>query len=162
MLITRRRVLSGVTLGVLTASLAGCGGDEQTDGSVVTTTDVGESIRQEVIVAETALVALYDQAIAGLPDLQPALGAIRDQHRAHATAMGAAADAQGAPPGPLPPTAVQVLQNLIDAERAAVGARTAACIGAPEAELARVLALITASESSHLPYLTAIAGGQWP
>lgn len=161
-LITRRSVLGGATLGVVTVSLAGCRAAQQTDGTVVTTTDVGESIRQEVIAAETALVALYDQAIAGLPDLQPALGAIREQHLAHATAMGAAPDAQGAPPGPLPPTAAQVLQGLIDAERTAVGARTAACVAAPEAELARVLALITASESSHLPYLTSIAGGQWP
>ena len=62
----------------------------------------------------------------------------------------------------LPATAAEVLQGLIDAERAAVGSRTAACEGAPEAELTRVLALITASESSHIPYLTAIAGGQWP
>ncbi|MFM7146679.1 MAG: hypothetical protein ACKOW5_10145, partial [Actinomycetales bacterium] len=66
MLITRRSVLGGATLGVVTVSLAGCRAAQQTDGTVVTTTDVGESIRQEVIAAETALVALYDQAIAGL------------------------------------------------------------------------------------------------
>jgi len=47
-------------------------------------------------------------------------------------------------------------------EKAGVGARSAASAGAPEVETTRVLALITASESSHIPYLTAIAGGQWP
>ena len=40
--------------------------------------------------------------------------------------------------------------------------RTASCVGAPEIELARVLTLIAASEASHLPYLTRLAGGQWP
>ncbi len=169
---TRRSVLAGLGsvgslgaigaiggIGALTAGLTGCGSSEQSDGSVVTTTDAGEAIRQEVIAAETALVALYVQAIAALPDLEPALSVIRDQHTAHAVAMGAQPDAQGAAPTSVPATAAQVLQGLIDAERAAVGARTAACVGAPEAELARVLTLITASESSHVPYLTSIAGG---
>lgn len=167
--ITRRAALGGLVglgsvsaLGLVTGSLAACGNNDAGDASVQTTTDAGEVIRQEVINAETALVALYAQAVAALPDLEPALGAIRDQHLAHAMAMGASADVQGTPPGQLPATAAEVLQGLIDAEKAAVGARSAACAGAPEVELTRVLALITASESSHIPYLTAIAGGQWP
>ncbi len=150
------------SLGLVSSGLVGCSGQGESDGAVITTTDAGAAIREEVIGAEAALVARYSQAIAALPDLTGALTPIREQHLAHALAMGASNADSGALPDPQPSTATEILQGLIEAERQAVGARTASCVGAPEIELARVLALIAASEASHLPYLTRLAGGQWP
>ena len=57
-------------------------------------------------------------------------------------AVHAAADAR---------TAIAV---LADAERAAAKARRASCVAATDQELARIVALIAASEASHAPALT--------
>ena len=67
----------------------------------------------------------------------------------------------GVAPSPVSTPAVgsraEALAALADAEQQAIGQRTAACEAASGADLARVTALIAASEAGHVEYLRGIA-----
>jgi hypothetical protein len=111
-------------------------------------------------VSEAALVAQYEAALAtvGQSDTETLalLAEIRDQHRAHLDALGGAPEA----PVPSPASSAQtVLADLVAAERGAYKERVAACVDATEPDLARVLALIAASEAAHVPALRGLRSG---
>lgn len=158
--LTRRTLLAGgIALGAVALAAAGCTSspDDSSGGSPSPVDpDPDASVRQAVAEAEAAIIALYDAAIAAYPALAADLGAVRDEHRAHAEAMGIAV-ASPSPSPPAPATRSAALAGLAEAERAAVLERTAACEASTGADLARVTALIAASEAGHVEFLRGIA-----
>lgn len=112
---------------------------------------------EPVAAAESGLIALYDATIAAFPVLATALTPLRDQHVDHRTAASGAAQSADAPnPAPAPAvasTASGALRALRDAERQAARDRRASCLAASDPASVRMLALIAASEASHLPVL---------
>lgn len=156
---TRRTGLLAVALVGPAALLAACTQDDspaptdtQPSGGGVDAAG-GEAAGEAL--DEAALVARYDAVLAdptGIPAAALAvLESIRDQHIAHRDALGGAspASAPATTTGPWPAP----LSGLIDAERAASRSRIGACVDAADAELARLLALVGASEASHVPAL---------
>jgi hypothetical protein len=111
-------------------------------------------VRADVAAQESAIIALYDAVIAAHPALATDLAAIRDEHAAHAEAMGVAGPSTASP---VVGTRAEALAALSDAEKQAIAQRTAACEAASGADLARVTALIAASEAGHVEYLRGIA-----
>lgn len=116
--------------------------------------DADAGVRTEVVAGEAALLALYDAVIAAHPALAADLTALREEHAAHAEAMGVAAPTS---PAPVVGTRAEALAALTDAEQQAIAARTAACEAATDSDLARVTALIAASEAGHVEYLRGLA-----
>lgn len=116
--------------------------------------DADAQVRVDVAAQEAAIIALYDAVIAAHPALASDLSTIRDEHAAHAEAMGVAG------PSTAPPaigTRAEALAAVSDAEKQAIAQRTAACEAASGADLARITALIAASEAGHVEYLRGIA-----
>jgi hypothetical protein len=151
--ITRRQGLLALALVGPAGLLAACTSDSASAPSDSASTG-GVQPSDAVAEQESALIAQYDTVLATFPDLDPAtaavLGAIRDQHAQHRDALGGADDvaAEAAPA-----TAAAALSALLAAERGASRERIRACVGADSAETARLLALIGASEASHVPAL---------
>ncbi|MBU6245779.1 MAG: hypothetical protein KGP12_11250 [Actinomycetales bacterium] len=112
------------------------------------------AVRAQVADAEAALIAQYATTVAAFPELAAGLQPILREHQAHLAAMGTglATDAS-TPVGQPPATAAQALIALADAERTAAQQRREACVAASDGELARILALIAASEAAHVPAL---------
>lgn len=106
--------------------------------------------------SELQLIALYSAIAQAFPELVAPLTAIADQHRAHARALGYAAD-DPAEAIPAPPTARQALGLLIDAEERATRERQDGCATEPNPDRVRILTLIAASEGSHIPELALLA-----
>ena len=107
---------------------------------------------------EADLIAQYDAVIAQFPPLAASLTPIRDQHRAHLTALGG--DAAGSAPqasnsGPATEarSTQAALTQLAAAEKAAAQLRLQDCIAATGEPLIRILASIAASEASHVAEL---------
>ena len=154
--LTRRALIAGSALAGVSLVIAACSSSPSpgpTD-TPTPTEDLDTQVRADVAAAEAALIGLYDAVIAAYPALASDLTAIRDEHAAHAEAMGVA---------PTPVTATDVgsraeaLAALTDAEQQAIAQRTAACESSSGADLARVTALIAASEAGHVEYLRGIA-----
>ena len=113
------------------------------------TADPDAQTRAEVAAQEWALVALYDAAIAAQPAQAAELSLLRDQHVEHATALGSStASASATATGPAPDRA-----TLTAAEEEASRSRVTACARAVQPDLARLLALIGASEAGHAAFL---------
>lgn len=146
MTLSRRTVLALGGTAVAGFALAACSADEPAPDA---TADADIALRQSVAEGEQRLIALYDATIAGIAEgeLRMTLQMLRDQHAEHAAAI--APDVAPAQIAGSTPT-VADLQAL---ERAAANARRDACVAATDAELARVLALIAASEAAHVPAL---------
>ncbi|MEZ5116327.1 MAG: hypothetical protein R2737_08665 [Candidatus Nanopelagicales bacterium] len=180
---TSRRALLAGLMALPVAPLAGCTSGDATppDPSRATGTaaDADALLRGRVTAAEDALVARYDATIAAHPALAERLAPLRDQHLAHreaVTAEGPVADGGAAAPSPSPSggpagggsggsggpaTAVPTdraaaVAALRRAEQEAARDRTEACTAAAGAGLARLLALVAASEASHQ---AALGGG---
>ena len=100
---------------------------------------------------EARLIARYDSTIAMFPQLGP----IRDEHHAHLAALGGAHDSgQGASsPAATSSTPQQAIADLANAEKAASVQRLEDCVAASDAQVARSLALIAASEAGHVSSL---------
>lgn len=105
------------------------------------------------------MIALYDAAISALPagpsSERTLLERIRGEHAAHLSALTGASE-----PADIPmdrTTAPVSLRDLIGAERRATRSRVSACEEASDPELARVLALIGASEAGHVAALRSLA-----
>lgn len=144
--ISRRAVLISATgiagAGLLTACSAG----SQTSAAAA------DPVSAEVAGAEQALIAQYQTFITAFPELGADLTPLLEQHADHAKAIGVKATATSAPVAAADArTAIAV---LADVERAAAKARRASCVAATDPELARIVALIAASEASHAPALT--------
>jgi hypothetical protein len=111
-------------------------------------------VRSDVAAQEAAIIALYDAAIAAHPDLATDLATLRDEHAEHAEAVGSPAPA---PSAPAVGSRAEALAAITEAEKQAIAQRTAACEAASGADLARLTALIAASEAGHVEYLRGIA-----
>jgi len=113
--------------------------------------DVDAQVRAAIAAQEAAIIGLYDAVIAAHPGLAGDLRPVRDEHAAHL-------DAMATPPASTPPTPAigsrpQAVRALIDAEQQAVAQRTSACEAATGADIARLAALIAASEAGHAEFL---------
>lgn len=149
-----RRTFLMLAAGSSVGLLASCGSASTTPAA----DSADDLLRTQVAAAELALIAQYQEVIAAFPDLGASLIALQEQHRAHLVAMapaGAPGDdaSASAATAPAPGSARQALELLADAERAASQQRREACLGAADPDLARTLALIAASEASHVPAL---------
>lgn len=153
--ITRREGLIALALAGPAALLASCTSDTAEPQPTASPTQSAEGAAESVAAAEALLVASYEAAIAALPDADPAvialLTGIRDQHTAHRDALGGTSAVPDGPPQPAAQAAV--IDELLAAERQAARDRIDACEAAPDPELARLLAMIGASEASHVPAL---------
>lgn len=141
----RRQVLQAAVLaatGVLV--LPGCSSDDQTpDAAAVPDPQQAD---------ELALIAAYDAALATAGPKQAAVfQALRDEHEAHARALGWT---QVPAPSPSPEPVGRAA--LLRAERAAARQRADGARDASEPELAQILALIAASEAQHVVTLEAL------
>ena len=156
--VERRAVLVGAGALGLGASLAACANGNSAFTSAPAPSAVAgpppDAVRREVATAERALIAAYDAVIAAFPDLAASLTAIRSQHADHLRAM---AD-EGAEPAPAvaPASEAQGIAELRAAEQQAARDRRTSCVAATDTELARVLALIAASEQSHAAFLRTV------
>lgn len=154
--LTRRRALGVVAGSALL--LAGCTTE---DVQTAATPTVGEAAGGEATSAgaaaldEAELVARYEAVLAAFQDRDEAVTSvltdIRDQHAEHRDALGGAPDAPT--PTRVDPSLDAAIGDLLARERAAAKARRRACVAADDPAAARLLALIGASEASHVPAL---------
>lgn len=155
--LTRREGLLALGLLASVGLAAGCSGSGEPPPGSATATPLPEDLAAEVAAEESALIAAYDAALAAAPGLgdeaTALLTLIRDQHAQHLEALGGAAEPP--PPSGSPPvaTGAAAIASLIAAERAAARSRIRACVAADDADLARLLTFIGASEASHVPAL---------
>lgn len=154
--LTRRALLGGSAALGVTLLAAACSTSPSPEPTSTTAPepDADAAVRVDVAAGEAALLALYDAVIAAHPALAADLTLVRDEHAAHAEAMGVPLPSDAAP---AVGTQAEALTALTDAEQQAIAARTAACEAATGADLARVTALIAASEAGHVEYLRGLA-----
>jgi hypothetical protein len=107
-----------------------------------------------------ALLGRYEATIAAQPGLTERLGPLRDAHRAHvqslAREIGPGLDGTSATPAPADNGASDqpaMLAALLAAEKNAVTAARAACLGAPSYRAA-LLGSIAAARASHVAVLS--------
>lgn len=156
--VERRTLLIGAGAIGLGASLAACADEDtvatSTPAPAMSAGPPPDQVRREVATAERALIAAYDAVIAAFPDLAPTLAAIRAQHADHLRVMGD--DGAEPAPGVAPASAARGVATLRAAEQQAARERRTSCVAATDADLARVLALIAASEQSHAAFLRTV------
>lgn len=174
----RRLLLAAAALPLAAGSLAACTGDggdaASTSPSPGAPDDPDLALRRQVWADEAALLAAYDATLDAHPDLADRLAPLRAQHLAHRDATGVsgpsganggAAASGGSSAGggtatgggsdaAVPSSRRAAVAALAALERKAAGARTDACGRAASGELARVLALVSASEASHAAALS--------
>lgn len=146
-------------LGLAVASvpiISACTADEETSPTTPpapapTTEAAQDALRSRVVAQETNLLARYDATVQAHPGLAPILTVIADQHREHRLALvsGEPPPSPESTPPPVPSDPSAAVTELIAAERTAADERTGACEEAADVELARLLALIAASEAGH-------------
>ena len=164
-----------LAIGAVALATAGCTAEDP-DGlepapSAPTTQDPDAAIRRRVAGAEAALIDSYRRALQADPALAGVVGPLIRQHEQHLalvaaggtaaptpSASGAAApsdttttstEAPTASTTPTPPDPARLLADLAAEESAARDHRIAACDGATDPGLARLLCLIGASEAQH-------------
>ena len=154
--LTRREGLLALAILAPAGLLAACSGSAEPPSGSASASAPPVDLAGEIAAEESALIASYDAVLAGAAGLDAAttnlLTMIRDQHAQHRDALGGAAE--GPPPSGAPSPTVAA---LIAAERDAARSRIRACVAADDAELARLLAFIGASEASHVPALRDLA-----
>ena len=154
--VSRRAVLAAT---LLLPVIAACSGGTTPDPSP-TSEDPDRALRARVAEQEATLIAAYEAITRQFPELAEDLNPILDQHRAHRAALaGDSASPTASPsatPAPTPASAADALATLTAAESAAADDCTTACVKCTGAETARLIALIAASEESHVPYLDGI------
>ena len=155
----RTLLVAAGTIGVA-ASIGACGGESAPvptgAGTPPDASDAGaapDAVRTQVATAERALIAAYDAAITAYPSLAAQLTPIRSQHADHLAAMAA----DGAEPiaASAATSAAAAVAGLRAAEQQAARERRMSCVASSDPDLARVLALIAASEQSHAAALRA-------
>ncbi len=148
--LSRRRVIA--LSGVVAAAGVGaaCSGPEPEEmrGS--------EPERSPLTTPDTELLALYAAVRRTYPALDGVLAEIEGQHLDHLTALG------GIPPEvsldvTVAGTSAAALEQCMIAERRAADAHQEACLRSADPIEARLLAIIAASEASHVPALAALA-----
>lgn len=103
-------------------------------------------------VPDLELIALYAAVRRTYPDLGTALAEIEEQHRAHVAALGEP-DTSTELAVTVAATKRAALEQCMVAERRAADLHEAACLNSDDPTLARLLAVIAASEASHVPAL---------
>lgn len=158
--LTRRALLAGSVVLGASWGVAACTSDpppepdtSSTDGAAP---DADAGIRATVAGDEAELIARYEATIAAHPELADTLTPLRDEHLAHAEAMGSNRPEAGGFAEPVPATRGQALAALIEAEQQAVALRTSACEASIDTDLARITALIAASEAGHAEFLRGV------
>ncbi len=149
--VTRRQGLTALAVLGPVGFLAAC--SSSSDAEPVDPTSAPATVSTAVAAQEHELVQLYDATIAAYPEVATALQLIRDQHEQHAMALDASSSASSAPPTEVAESVDKALVALVSAEKKAMRQRIDACVEAEDAGLARTLAFIAASESSHVPAL---------
>lgn len=154
--LTRRALIGGSALVGASLLVSACSSSPSPGPteSPQPTADPDAQVRADVAAAEASLIALYDAVIAAHPGLAGDLAAIRDEHAAHAEAMGLPVSAAAAP---AVGSRAQALAAVTAAEQQAIAQRTAACEATSGADLARITALIAASEAGHVEFLRGVA-----
>ena len=157
-MLSRRALLVGLAVGS-TAVVTGCTTNDDSvpvdPTSSAAEPDNDLAVAESVVVNEIALVAMYEQVIASTDNNASTLALlseIANQHRLHAQAM----PTTYAPPAPSPPMNRPTIDDLIAAERNAADQRTSSCMEATAENLTRSLALIAASEASHVQALSQV------
>ena len=147
-MLTRRDVLAAGLAVSGTALLGACAPALAPESPSEPPPGGDDAVRRDVAAAEQSLIHQYEAAIATAPDpLVPLLTRIRDEHVDHLTSMGGAAVSAA------PCAAPGTVDLLRAAERDAARMRRTAAVAAADSELARVLALIAASEAGHVAAL---------
>ena len=149
--VTRRQGLTALAVLGPIGFLAAC--SSSSDADPIEPTAVPATVSTAVAAQEQELVQLYDATIAAYPEIAAALQVIRDQHQQHAMALDASSSPSSAPPTEIAESVDRALVALVSAEKKAMRQRIDACVEAEDAGLARTLAFIAASESSHVPAL---------
>jgi hypothetical protein len=153
--ITRRQGLRALALIGPIGMLAACSDDSSPLPGPSGTPTAGPAPGEASAAEESELIARYDTVIEAFPEASAevlgVLRTIRDQHSEHRDALGGA-DAQS-DQSSVPAGIDEALSQLIAAERKAGKSRVRACVAAENPETARLLALIGASESAHVPAL---------
>lgn len=144
-----RRTLLAVCIAAPALTAAACSATE-----TQTPVDEDSDVKRAVAANEQGLIIQYRTTLAAFPALVPRLQSILTQHEEHFTAMGGDPLSLSIPPGTSAPKSKSAAINaLMKAERAAAKQRTVACGQAVDVELAWTLALIGASEASHVEFL---------
>lgn len=156
----RAVVVSGIPLAAVGLfALSSCGSEEPMPEAIEVQPSEPEQ-PEENLLDELSLIGAYLGAIDAFPELRGTLTAIADQHRAHATTLGATPEQLDAIT-PIPPAAARIkaaLAELIARERAAADLRAESANNSTDAGTVRTLTYIAASESSHIPELRDIRG----
>lgn len=148
---SRRAIVAGLALSPFAlVACGGSGGQASTSGATSSApTDSpapDEAVRSTCASAEANLIALYDATLAAYPDVAD-LSTIRDEHAAHLEAFELSVNPSSAPT--VATSQAQALKDLQKAEQSAAEARTADCVAVGDAALARLIALVAASEAAH-------------
>jgi hypothetical protein len=98
------------------------------------------------------LIALYMAVRSAYPALDASLQTIEEQHRAHLAALGGEVSIEDIDVTVATTSAAAVEQCML-AERRAADIHQAACLRSADPVEVRLLALISASEASHVPAL---------
>ncbi len=153
--LTRRQGLVALALAAPAGLLAACTSSSDEPAPAEGSSAPSTAVASQTALDEIRLIAVYEAALAAVPTEQAAvrdlLADIRDQHRAHLDAFGESPEPPAAPA--LPAATDRILATLIDVERTAARDRVAACVDAADPQLARLLALVAASEAAHVPAL---------
>jgi hypothetical protein len=149
--ISRRAVVTGLVLSPFALVACGAaGGQGSTSGatSLAPTNSPApdEAIRASCATAEADLIARYDATLMAYPGIA-GLSTIRDEHAAHLEAFGVSVNPSSTPD--VATSQTQALKDLQQAEQSAAEARTTDCVAVGDAALARLIALIAASEAAH-------------
>jgi hypothetical protein len=149
--LTRRQGFTALAVLGPVGLLAACSSAEP---GPTTPTEAPATVASAVAAQEQELVALYSAVMTAYPVLAPSIAAIADQHRQHAASLDAETEPSPTPSSSeIPDSQEKALVALVSAERKATRQRVEACVEAADAGLARTLAFIAASESSHVPAL---------
>ena len=149
--ISRRAIVAGLALSPFALIACGASGGQGSSSGATSSAPTNspapdEALRATCARAEADLIALYDATIAAHPNT-PGLSKIRDEHAAHFEAFGVDSNPSAAPN--VAQSQSQALKDLQKAEQVAAEARTADCVAVGDAALARLIALIAASEAAH-------------
>ena len=133
-------------------ALAACSTDSQAPSGAGAPTDQLTALAS--VADELDLIAQYDATIAQFPQLATTLSPLRDQHRAHLSALGTPeVTGSSSPLGNRPASPQAALAQLAGAEKQAAMQRLSDCLVTTDEAVARTLALISASEASHVAVL---------
>jgi hypothetical protein len=148
--LSRRRVIA---LGAVVAAAGVSAACTDTEPGA---TGASEPERSPLTTPDLELLALYASVRRTYPELNTQLAALEAQHREHLAALGSS-DPDALIDVPVAGTSAAAVEQCMMAERRAADAHQAACLQSSDPTQARLLAILAASEASHVPALAALA-----